>query len=76
MLDENTRLTHQHAEGQTKRTQYGWTRYWTPASKFALMNRLGEYEDLGYTPEELKEIMRPKHFRELFENGAEDGGRI
>lgn len=57
MLDTNSRLTHQHADGHVKPTQYGWTKYWSPASKFALMNKLGEYEDLGYTPEELKELI-------------------
>lgn len=51
------RIVYPHADGARKRTQQGWTKYWSPASKFALMNRLGEYEDLGYTPEELREMI-------------------
>lgn len=30
------------------------------AEKCALRNVLGKYEDLGYTPDELREILNPK----------------
>lgn len=52
------RLTIPHAGHERKRTQYGDTAYWTQASKFDMMNRLGEYEDTGYSPEELRGILR------------------
>ena len=57
MLKPNERLTIPHAGHERKRTQYGYTAYWTDKSKFDLMNRLGEYEDLGYTPAELKRLL-------------------
>lgn len=52
------RLTIPHAGHERKRTQYGCTAYWTQASKFDMMERLGEYEDTGYSPEELRGILR------------------
>ena len=58
MLDPNNRLTIPHAGHERKRTQYGYTAYWSPASKFALMNRLVEYEDTGLTPEEILALKR------------------
>ena len=57
MLKHDDRLAIPHADGARKLTKQGWTKYWSPASKFDMMNRLGEYEDLGYTPEELREII-------------------
>lgn len=57
MLNENDRLTIPHAGHERKRTQYGYSAYWTQASKFAMMNRLGEYEDSGYTPEEIRAVL-------------------
>lgn len=54
MLNENDRLTIPHAGHERKRTQYGYSAYWTKTSKFDMMNRLGEYEDTGYSPEEIK----------------------
>jgi len=56
MLDQNKRLTIPHAGHERRHTQYGYTAYWTQASKFDLMNRLGEYEDIGYSPEELRRV--------------------
>lgn len=58
MLKSEDRLTIPHAGHERKHTQYGYTAYWTQASKFAMMNRLGQYEDLGYTPEEIKEMLQ------------------
>lgn len=49
MLNENERLSIPHAGHESKQTKYGITRYWTRASKFDLMNRLGEYEDTELT---------------------------
>ena len=58
MLNQEDRLTIPHAGHERKHTQYGYTAYWTPASKFDMMNRLGEYEDTGYTPEEIRSIIK------------------
>ena len=57
MLNENDRLTIPHAGHERKRTQYGYSAYWTQASKFDMMNRLGEYEDTGYSPEEIWAVL-------------------
>lgn len=54
MLRNEERLTIPHANHERKRVRDGYTAYWTQASKFAMMNRLGEYEDTGLTPEEIK----------------------
>ena len=58
MLNENDRLTIPHAGHERKCTQYGYSAYWTQASKFDMMNRLGEYEDTGYTPEEIRAVLK------------------
>ena len=58
MLNNNERLVYPHANGEHKFTKQGYTKYWSQASKFQLMNRLGEYEDLGYSPDELREMIR------------------
>lgn len=58
MLNPNDRLTIPHAGHERRRTQYGYTAYWTQASKFSLMDRLGEYEDTGYTPEEIRSALK------------------
>ena len=58
MLNENDRLTIPHAGHERKHTQHGYTAYWTQASKFDMMNRLGEYEDTGYTPEEIRRVIK------------------
>ncbi len=58
MLQDKDRLAVPHTGHELKRTKYGFTRYWTAASKFDLMNRLGEYEDTGYSPEEIKSIRK------------------
>jgi len=57
MMKPNDRLTIPHAGHERKQTQYGYTAYWTQASKFAMMNRLGEYEDTGLTPEEIRQLI-------------------
>lgn len=58
MLKYEDRLALPHADGARKLTKNGYTKYWSQAGKFQLMNRLGEYEDLGYTPDELREMIR------------------
>lgn len=55
-MNNADRLTIPHAGHERKRTQYGYTAYWTKASKFAMMNRLGEYEDTGLSPEEIRSL--------------------
>ena len=39
--------------------------YWSPAKKDDLVQRLGQYEDTGLTPEEIKAL-------EDFKNGKDD----
>lgn len=58
MLNASDRLTIPHAGHERKRTQYGYSAYWSKASKFDMMDRLGQYEDTGYTPGEIREIIR------------------
>ena len=58
MLNPNDRLTIPHAGHERKHTQYGYSAYWTQASKFDMMNRLGEYEDTGYSPEEIMRVIK------------------
>ena len=36
------------------------TGYWSDHKKEELVQRLGEYEDLGYSPEELKAMLRDR----------------
>lgn len=36
------------------------TGYWSAHKKEELVQRLGEYEDLGYSPEELKAMLRDR----------------
>lgn len=57
MLNPEDRLAIPHAGHERKKTQYGYSTYWTQASKFDMMNRLGEYEDTGLTPKEINEFM-------------------
>lgn len=38
--------------------------YWSTAKKDALIQRLGQYEDTGYTPEEIKALEDLKNGRE------------
>lgn len=71
MLDPNDRLTIPHAGHERKHTQYGYTAYWTQASKFDMMNRLGEYEDTGYTPEEIRGVI--KMLKEFTDSGEAGG---
>lgn len=58
MLDPYDRLTIPHAGHERKHTQYGYTAYWTQASKFDMMNRLGEYEDIGLTPDDIRRLLK------------------
>ena len=51
------RLTHERSNGIK-------TGYWSPEKKDALVERLAEYENTGFTPEEIKRIKR-KGIREL-----------
>ena len=60
-MTENDRLTHEYANGPRRDTRSGEVcHYWTNAGKRALAERLGEYEDTGYSPEELKRMIREK----------------
>lgn len=54
MLNENDRLTHEHANGWFAATGQPAAKYWSTANKSRLIQQLGEYEDTGYTPEEIK----------------------
>ena len=57
MLNPEDRLTIPHAGHERKHTQYGYTAYWTQASKFDMMNRLGEYEDTGLSPADIRQLI-------------------
>lgn len=59
MLNENDRLTHEHANGwfASPYSKGAQSKYWTNATKTALMNRLGEYEDTGYSQEEIRAVL-------------------
>jgi hypothetical protein len=58
MLNTNDRLVHEHANGWYSSTGKPGARYWTNATKAQLMERLGEYEDTGYTPEEIRSVVK------------------
>lgn len=58
MLNQNDRLTHEHANGWFSSTGKPSAKYWTAANKQRLTDRLGEYEDTGYTPEEIKSLLK------------------
>lgn len=60
MLNKNDRLTHEHANEwfASPYSKGAQSKYWTNATKTALMNRLGEYEDTGYTPEEIRNLLK------------------
>ena len=61
MLTENDRLTHEHASGwYTSTGHIGRSKYWTAATKAALMERLAAYEDTGLKPEEIRGL-KAKH---------------
>ena len=57
MLKDTDRLTIRHAGDTYRLVRGGYTKYWTQASKFALMDRLGEYEDLHLTPEDIRDVV-------------------
>lgn len=67
MLTVNDRLVHERASGWYNgliiQMMPGASKYWTNASKGALMERLGRYEDTGLTPEEIEDLK--KKLREL-----------
>jgi hypothetical protein len=54
VLNENDRLTHEHANGWFVKTGQPVAKYWSSANKARLIQRVGEYEDTGYSPEEIK----------------------
>ena len=58
MLNQNDRLTHEHANGWFSSTGKPTAKYWTAANKQKLIDRLGEYEDTGYTPEEIRSALK------------------
>lgn len=45
------RLTHSRSGGIK-------TGYWSPEKKETLVQRLAQYEDTGYTPEQIRELSR------------------
>lgn len=45
------RLTHPRSSGIK-------TGYWSPETKETLVQRLAQYEDTGYTPEQIRELSR------------------
>lgn len=53
MLDQNDRLTHEHANGWLSSTGKRAPRYWSSATKAQLIDRLGQYEDSGLEPLEV-----------------------
>lgn len=57
MLNQNDRLTHEHDNGWFYATGQASAKYWSTANKSRLIKRLGEYEDTGYTPEEIKRFI-------------------
>ena len=55
------RLTHEYANGSKWNAQVrASAHYWSNASKYELIERLGAYEDTGYSPEELKRLIKEK----------------
>ncbi len=62
MMTVNDRLVHERAAGWYNGPTSA-SKYWTNASKGALMERLGRYEDTGLTPEEIEDLK--KKLREL-----------
>lgn len=57
MLDANERLTHEHAAGWQASFGKEYVKYWSPETKAKLIARLGEYEDTGLTPEEIRALV-------------------
>ena len=61
MLNESDRLTYQtlwrYEEGGPDSTLGGVYGYSTNSSPKSIIERLGEYEDTGYTPEEIKRFI-------------------
>lgn len=45
--------------------------YWSTAKKDELVQRLGQYEDTGLTPEEIREMAREAERRKEHEGGAD-----
>ena len=62
MLNENDRLTYQtpwrYEESGLQGGPGGIYGYSTNCSPKALIERLGEYEDTGYTPEEIRNLLK------------------
>lgn len=58
MLNQNDRLTHEHANGWFSSTGKPTAKYWTNANKQKLIDRLGEYEDTGLSPAEVLEMKK------------------
>lgn len=55
------RLAHEYANGPKWNARVGASaHYWSNASKHELIERLGAYEDTGYSPEELKRLIKEK----------------
>ena len=52
------------------------TGYWSPAKKEELVQRLGEYEDTGLTPERIKQMMLVPTWRNANQEKPLDGLRV
>lgn len=50
-MNERERLTHECFSGIKEG-------YWSTSKKDELIQRLGQYEDTGYSPEEIKELLK------------------
>lgn len=54
-MESNERLTSRRVNGNKKG-------FWSPAKKEELIERLAEYEELGLTPAEMREILAERRF--------------
>ena len=60
-MTETERLVHEYAQGPRWNARAGaMCKYWSNAARFELIERLGAYEDTGYSPEELKKLIKEK----------------
>jgi hypothetical protein len=58
MLEQNDRLTNEFGNAWFIATGRPVAKYWSTANKARLIQRLGEYEDTGYTPEEIRQMIQ------------------
>ncbi len=70
-MESSDRLVLEHAAGYGVKP--GSSRYWTAATKGALMERLGQYEDTGMSPAEVREM---KHIVDTIDQVMVLGPRV